>query len=100
MNIEHSTSEIKHRTDGLRIGAFEVSECAPVLVVAEIGVNHDGEVSRALELVGAAQAAGADAVKLQIFRADALMSESSALAGYQAERCGDTSPVEMLRQYE
>ena len=100
MDIEHPTSNIEGHTEVFRIGAFEVSECAPVLVIAEIGVNHDGEVSRALELVGAAQAAGADAVKLQIFRADALMSESSALAGYQAERCGDTSPVDMLRQYE
>jgi sialic acid synthase SpsE len=72
----------------------------PVLVIAEIGVNHDGSVARALELAEIAAACGADAVKLQIFRAQALMHASTAFADYQKDRVEALSPVEMLRKYE
>jgi sialic acid synthase SpsE len=57
---------------GRQIGIEE-----PSLVIAEIGVNHDGSVARALELVEIAARGGADAVKLQIFRAQSLMHPSS-----------------------
>lgn len=71
-----------------------------VFVIAEIGVNHDGSVARAIELVRIAAACGADAVKLQLFRADRLMHSSSAFAAYQQERVSDATPAEMLRRYE
>ncbi|MGE5611959.1 MAG: N-acetylneuraminate synthase family protein [Bacillota bacterium] len=70
------------------------------LVIAEIGVNHDGSLTRALELVDHAAACGADAVKLQIFRAKALMHASAAFAGYQKDRCAEADPAAMLRRYE
>lgn len=54
-----------------------------VWIVAEIGVNHDGEVGRALELVAAAAEAGADAIKLQHFRPERLLSSQAGLAAYQ-----------------
>ncbi len=61
---------------------------AKVLVVAEIGVNHDGEVGRGLDLIQAAAEAGADAVKLQLFRPDRLLSEQAVLAAYQRNNAG------------
>jgi sialic acid synthase SpsE len=82
------------------IGRRAIGSGHPVFVIAEIGVNHDGSVHRAIELVAHAHAAGADAVKLQIFRADTLMHGSSTFAGYQQERCAESSPVAMLRRYE
>jgi N-acetylneuraminate synthase/N,N'-diacetyllegionaminate synthase len=70
------------------------------LIVAEIGVNHDGSVDRALELVRAAADCGADAVKIQIFSADRLLHPSSCLAEYQKRSILDDSPIDMLRRYE
>ncbi len=68
-------------------------------IIAEIGVNHDGEVSRALELTDAAADSGADAVKLQFFETDRLMSKAAKLAAYQ-RNAGETDSIEMLRRLE
>ena len=73
---------------------------SPVMAIAELGVNHDGSVQRALDLVNIAAACGADAVKLQIFRANVLMHASSLFAEYQKQRTKVESPIDMLRRYE
>ena len=83
----------------MRIGDREIGVDHPPYVIAEIGVNHDGEVARALELTDAAADAGADAVKLQFFETDRLMSKAAKLAAYQ-KNAGETDPIEMLRRLE
>jgi sialic acid synthase SpsE len=50
------------------IGTREVSPSHSPYIIAEIGVNHDGSVARARELIHAAHAAGADAAKFQCLR--------------------------------
>ncbi len=64
-------------------------ESPRVLVVAEIGVNHDGYLERALELVHIAAEAGAQAVKTQLFDAAELLSNQAMLADYQKHDADD-----------
>ena len=60
------------RAPSLHIGPACIGGDSPVYVVAEAGVNHDGEVAIARDLIDAAIEAKADAVKFQVFSADRL----------------------------
>src|ERR1019366_277901 len=60
----------------MKIGSFDVSE--RVLVVAEIGNNHEGSLDNARELVRQAAVSGADAVKFQTFNTRQFVSPSDA----------------------
>lgn len=70
-------------------------------IIAEAGVNHNGELSIAKKLIDAAVKAGADAVKFQTFKASKLVTASADKARYQIENTGtNESQLEMLRQLE
>jgi N-acetylneuraminate synthase len=88
-------------TASVRIGERTVGAGAPVLVVAEVGVNHDGDLATALELVEAAAKAGAGAVKFQTFDASQLATPDAELASYQRERGSEASDQrELLTELE
>jgi len=70
-------------------------------IIAEVGVNHNGQMSLAMELVAAAHAAGADAVKFQTFKAEHVVTRSARMASYQIDNIGrGFSQYEMLKNLE
>src|SRR2546425_4525534 len=78
-----------------------VDEGKRVFIIAEAGVNHNGQLALAKRLVDAAADAGADAVKFQTFRAEQLVSPQAPKAQYQLAATGQgESQLEMLRRLE
>ena len=74
---------------------------APVFIVAEAGVNHNGDFELARRLVDAAADVAADAVKFQTFRTGTLVSRVAPKAAYQRETTGGgEGQDEMLRRLE
>lgn len=68
-----------------------------VLIIAEAGVNHNGDIDIAKKLVDEAKLAGADIVKFQTFNALSLASKCATMAEYQKENLGiEESQAEML----
>ncbi|MDQ0619537.1 N-acetylneuraminate synthase family protein [Arthrobacter globiformis] len=87
-------SKAQHVTFGPhRIGAVE-----EVFIIAEAGVNHDGDVAVAHELIDMAADTGANAVKFQTFKPEALVTEAADTTPYQKKAGFAESQSEMLRR--
>ena len=82
------------------LGSRRVSEEDPCYIIAEIGVNHNGDVDLAHKMIDAAKDAGADAVKFQTFRTDDLVTAAAQKAAYQSETTGSGNQADMLRRLE
>ena len=81
--------------------ASRTGERSGVVVIAEAGVNHNGDAALARELTDAAKLAGADAVKFQTFRTENVVTRRAAMASYQLKNLGEGgSQFEMLKKLE
>lgn len=81
------------------IAGRQIGSGQPCFIIAEAGVNHNGDPELARQLIDVAKTAGADAVKFQLFRADRLASAAAPKAGYQVWTTGGgESQLEMLRR--
>ncbi|MFP6678414.1 MAG: N-acetylneuraminate synthase [Pirellulaceae bacterium] len=84
----------------LEIAGRMVGSGHPCFVIAEAGVNHNGSLDVACELIDTAADAGADAVKFQTFSTERLVGQDVPKAEYQQSNSGGGSQFEMLRELE
>jgi N-acetylneuraminate synthase len=73
-----------------------------VIIIAEAGVNHNGNIDLAKKLIDAAADAGVDYVKFQTFKSESLVSKSAKKATYQIENTKNAieSQLQMLKKLE
>ena len=82
-----------------RIGARSIGKEFPCFIIAEAGVNHNGNIGLAKELIIKAKEAGADCIKFQTFKADMLASVGAPKANYQLKTTDPyESQIDMLRK--
>src|SRR3989344_4206344 len=83
----------------LKIHGRSVGEGQPVFIIAEVGVNHDGSITKAKKLIDVAVAAGADAVKFQMCNPDEMVTKTAPKAEYQKKNKTTESQYDMLWRY-
>ncbi len=69
-------------------------------IIAEAGVNHNGDINQAVKLIKAAAKAGADAVKFQTFKTENLTTKKSPTAAYQKKNVGKDNQWSLLKPLE
>lgn len=78
---------------------FQVNE--KTFIIAEAGVNHNGDIKLAYQLIDAAREAGADAVKFQTFKTEKIVTRQADMADYQKENLAvSDSQFEMIKKLE
>ena len=83
------------------IGGRSIGQGEPVFIIAEAGVNHNGSLKLAKELVLKAKEAGADCVKFQTFKAERVVTKNAPKAAYQLKTTPTTeSQLDMLKKLE
>jgi N,N'-diacetyllegionaminate synthase len=84
-----------------KIGNKVIGDGHPAFIIAEAGVNHNGDINLAKELVDKAVFAGVDAVKFQTFKTEKLVTGYAEMAEYQKENIGSSdSQFNMLKKLE
>jgi len=85
----------------IKMSSYFIGEGEPCFIIAEVGVNHNGDVNLAKKLIEVAREAGAEAVKFQTFKAEEVVTQSAKKAGYQKETTSsEESQFEMIKKLE
>ena len=92
---------IKNKNDHIKIGKHTIGTDSKCFIIAEAGVNHNGDINLAKKLIFEAKKAGADCVKFQTFKADEVVTEDAPKARYQIKNTDpNEKQIEMLRKLE
>lgn len=102
LDIDHKGKEIfKKMKKEIKIENKIIGENHPVFIIAEAGVNHNGDINMAKKLIDAAVEAKADAVKFQSFKAEKLNTKNAPKANYHIETTGEKgSWFDLLKSQE
>ena len=85
----------------IEINNQELKNYGKPFIVAEVGINHNGELTKAFKMIEVAKQSGADAVKFQTFRAEEFCGDKSQMFTYQSQGKSVTeSMFEMFKRYE
>jgi len=82
----------------LKIGNRRIGDGEKVFIIAEIGVNHNGNLALAKKMIDAAKKCGADAVKFQSFRTEDIITEKAPSAKIPCK--GDRRQGIVVRSFE
>ena len=83
----------------MEYSAERVQIMAPVFIIAEAGVNHNGDLKLALALIDAAKQAGVDAIKFQTFKTEKIVTHNANKADYQKNAQAE-SQFDMIKRLE
>jgi N,N'-diacetyllegionaminate synthase len=85
----------------IHIGKKIIGEQQPCFIIAEAGVNHNGDIKLAKRLIDVAVRAGADAIKFQTFKTEDVVTKDAGIASYQRKNLGKViSQQDMIKKFE
>lgn len=84
----------------ITINNRKIGHGQPVYIIAEAGVNHNGDIGKAREMISIAKTSGADAIKFQTFKTELLASKHASAANYQKQNANVSEQYNMLKSLE
>ena len=85
----------------MNIDSFKISSDSEPFIIAEAGINHNGEIDKALDMIRVAKNAGANAIKFQAFKASGIVADSSLTYTYKSKGKTITeSQMDLFRRCE
>jgi N-acetylneuraminate synthase/N,N'-diacetyllegionaminate synthase len=89
------------RMKKVKIGERWIGDGKPIYIVAEAGINHNGDVDLAKGMINEAKTCGVDAVKFQVFKAEEFVSDPNSTHTYRSQGKLITEPqLDMFKRYE
>ena len=85
----------------IKIDNYLIGKTSPCFIIAEAGVNHNGDLAMAMELVHQAKRCGANCIKFQTYKAERLVTKEAPKAEYQLKTTdAKESQIDMLKKLE